>query len=97
MVCTPRLYAPFGNGETFGQCVEALEAQFARNVTLILRQYLCAELVLEVVTDDPHDLSKASLNGVVYAVIHNALTLRTERIELLQAAISAAHACCKQK
>ena len=97
VVGAPRLLTSFGYCEAFWQRVEALEAQFAGNVALILRQNLRAELLLEVVTDDPHDLSKASLNSVVYAVIHDALALRTERIKLLQAAITATHTCSKKE
>ena len=51
VVSTPRLSTTFGACETFGQCVEGLEYEFARNVTFIFRQYNATEVFFKVLAD----------------------------------------------
>ena len=97
VVRAPGLLAAFGNGEAFGQSVEALEAEFAGDVTLVLGEDLCAELLFEVVADDPYYFAKAGLNSVVDAIVHDALTLRAECVELLEATVAASHTCSKEE
>ena len=91
MVGTPGLFAAFGNGEAFGQCVQSLEAEFAGNVTFVLCQNLLAELLFEVAADNPYDLAETGLDGIIDAVVHNALTLRAESVQLLQTTVAATH------
>ena len=91
VVGAPRLLTAFWNGKAFWQSIEALEAEFAGNVTLVLGENLCAELLLEVTTDNPYNLAEAGLNSIIDAVVHNALSLRTKCVELLEAAIAASH------
>ena len=64
---------------------------------LVLSEYLCTELFFEVFTDDPYDLAESGLDGIVDTVVHDGLAVRSQTVELLQAAVTAAHACCKQK
>ena len=77
MVGTPGLLAAFGNGEPFGQCIQTLEAEFAGYVSLVLRQYLCTELLFEILADYPYNLAESCLDSIVDAVIHDTLSLRT--------------------
>ena len=77
MVGTPRLLTTLRNGESLRQCIQALETEFAGNMTFILGKNLCAELILKVTTYNPNDLSKSSLDGIIDAIVHNTLSLRT--------------------
>ena len=97
VVCTPRLLTAFGYGEAFGQGVESLEAKFTLHLALVFREDLCAELLLEILADDPYDLAESGLDGVVDTVVHDGLAVGAQTVELLKAAVTAAHACCKQK
>ena len=95
MVRAPGLFATFWDGEAFWQGVESLETELAGDVAFVLGEYLLAELLLEVAADYPYYLAEAGLDGVVDAVVHNALSLGTEGVELFETAVTAAHACCK--
>ena len=97
MVCAPGFFATFWNSKTFGQCIDALETEFAGNVTFVLGKNLRAELLFKVSTDDPYNFAKASLDCVVNAVIHDALSLRTKCVELLETTIAATHTCSKEE
>ena len=97
MVCTPWLLTTFGYAEALGQCVECLEAKLALYLTLVLRQNLGAELLLEILTDNPYNLAKACLNGIVNTIIHDGLAIGAQTVELLQATITATHTSCEQK
>jgi len=97
VVGAPRLLTAFGNGEALWQSVEALKTELAGNMTLVLGENLSAELLLEIATDNPYNLAEASLNGIVDAVVHDALSLRTECVELLQAAIATTHTSSQKK
>ena len=83
MIGAPGLYATFGNLEACGQGVEGLEAEFAGHLTLVLGEDLSAELLLEVLADDPHDFAESSLDGVVDTIVHDSLAVWTQTIELL--------------
>ena len=84
MVGSPGLYTTFWSLEALGQCVECLEAQFAGYVTLIFGQNLGAELLLEILTDHPHDFAESSLDGVVDTIVHDGLAVGAQTVELLQ-------------
>ena len=97
MVCTPRLLTAFGNVEALGQGIKALETELTGYVSLILGEDLGTELLLEILTDYSYDLAESGLDGIVDTIIHDGLSIGAQTIELLQAAITAAHTCCKQK
>ena len=93
MVGTPRLLTTFGNAETCGQCVERLEAELTLHLTLVLGQDLGAELLLEVLADHPYNLTKTCLDGIVNTIVHDGLAIGAQTVKLLQATITATHAC----
>jgi hypothetical protein len=74
-----------------------LEHELARDVAFIFRKNNATEVVLKILTDNEHKLAKASIDSVVDTVIHDCLTVRTELIELLQSAITAAHTCSEEE
>ena len=97
MVRTPRLCASLRACESFGESVDALEHQLARDVTLILREHDTTEVVLKVLADYEDQLAEASVDGVVDAVVHDGLAVRAELVQLLEAAVTAAHSCCEEE
>ena len=97
MVCTPRLLTAFGNVEALGQGIKALETELTGYVSLILGEDLGTELFLEIFADDPYNLAESGLDGIVDTIVHDGLAVRTQTVELLQAAVTATHTCCKQK
>ena len=97
MIGSPWLHASFRNAESLGQCIERLEAEFAGNLTFILGEDLGAELLLEVLADNPDDAAKASLDGVVDAIVHDGFTIGAQPVKLFQTTVAAAHAGSKQK
>ena len=66
-------------------------------MTLVLAQNLLAELLLEVASDDPYNLSESGLDSVIDAVVHDTLALRTQCVQLLETAVAASHTCCQQE
>ena len=97
VVRTPGLRATLGAGEAFGQRIEGLEHEFARNVAFVLRKHLVAKFLFKVLTDYEHKFAEAGVNGVVDGVVHDCFAVRAEAIQLFEAAVTAAHACCKQE
>ena len=63
-------------------------------MTLILRENLRTELLLEILADYPYNLAESCLNGIVDTIVHNGLTVGAQTVKLLQAAVTAAHASC---
>ena len=94
MIGTPRLLTTLRDAEPCRQGIKCLEAQFAFHLTFIFREYLLTELIFKVLTDDPYYLAKASLDGIVDGIVHDGLTVGAQTVELLQAAVTASHACC---
>ena len=97
VVCTPRLLAFCGAGETFGECIERLEDQFAGNFVLIFSEYDLAEIVFEVFADNKHELTEAGVDGVVDRVVHDGLSLGAERVELFETTVAATHTGSEQE
>ena len=97
VVGAPRLLTALRYAESLWQCIECLEAELTLYLTLVLSEDLRTELLLEILTDNPYDLAEASLNGIVNTVIHDGLAVRTQTVELFQAAVTATHTSCKQK
>ena len=94
MVRTPWLLTSFGNLEAIRQCIQSLEAQLALHLTLVFREDLSAELFLEILADNPHNLTESCLNGIIDTIVHNGLAIGAQTVKLLQATITATHACC---
>ena len=92
VVRAPRLGAPLRAGEALGQGVERLEHQLAGDVPLVLGDDFLAEVPLEVLADDKHQLAEAGVDGVVDGVVHDGLAVRTQSVQLLQSAVAASHA-----
>ena len=97
MVRSPGLGAVRRAGESFGQCIEALEYQFAGNVAFILGEHNAAEVVFEVLADNEYQLAEAGVDGVVDGVVHDGFAVGAETVKLFQAAVTAAHTCCEEK
>lgn len=97
MVGAPRFHAALGRGESLGEGVEALEDELCGDVALILGEDLLAKLLLEVLPDDEDDLAKSRLDGVVYGVVHDGLTIGSKSVELLQPAVAATHSGSQKK
>lgn len=97
VVRTPGLLAVGGAGETFGECVERLEDEFAGNLVLVFGEDDLAEIVFEVFADNKHELTEAGVDGVVDRVVHDGLSLGAERVELFEATIAAAHTGSEQE
>ena len=97
MVSAPRLLAFCGAGETFGECVERLEDEFAGDLVLVFGEDDLAEIVFEVFADYKYELTEAGVDGVVDRVFHDGLSLGAERVELFEATIAAAHTGSEQE
>jgi hypothetical protein len=97
VVGAPRLLTALRYTESLWQSVECLETELTLYLTLVLREDLRAELLLEILTDNPYDLAESSLDGIVNTVVHDGLAVRTQTVELLQATVTATHTSCKQK
>ena len=97
MVRTPGFGAVGRTGVAFGELVDGLEHNFDGHYAFIFLEHLLAEVCLEVFADDEYDFAEAGLDGIVYRVVHDGFTVGAEAVELLQAAIAAAHAGCKNK
>ena len=87
-----------GFGPAFGDLVAAdpgghvLETVFDRDLAgeFVADRFL--EQLLEIAADDKHHLAKTGADGVIDRIFENDLAIRTDRIDLLEAAIAAAHA-----
>ena len=54
-------------------------------------------LGFEGFTDNIDHFAEPGLHGVVDAVVDNGFSMRSQTVHLLEAAITAAHACCQYK
>ena len=77
MVGTPWFLSSFWHFETLRKCINRLEDKLCRDMSLIFREHLLAELVLKVLTDNENYLAKTCLDGVIDGVIHDGFTIRT--------------------
>ena len=80
MVGTPGLDTTFGHAKVFGQGIETLETEFAGDMTFVLGEDLCAELLFEVLSDNPDNLAEASLDGIINTVIHDGLSVGAKTV-----------------
>ena len=94
MAGAPGFFATEGWAEARWEVVGLLEgvADFEAGVGGVPRADAGAEGVLEVAADDEDDLGKAGLTGVTDGIVQDGLTLGTERVHLLKAAVAGAQA-----
>ena len=88
----PGLDTALGDGEACGQFIQLLESVFHVHA---LRDAVADggfESLLDLVLDDKDHGLKACAVGIVQGVLHNGLTLGAHRVDLLHAAVTAAHA-----
>ena len=64
MIGAPRLNTVGRTLESLGQSVETLEAELNGHMSLILAQYLTAEIFLKILTDNKDYLTESRLDGV---------------------------------
>src|SRR5271168_1180916 len=55
------------------------------------------ERLLHVLTDNEHDFAEPGADSIVDRIVHDGFTTRTDRLNLLEAAKTAAHAGCQDK
>ena len=91
MVRTPRFLAAFGADKAFGQFVNRLEDQFARDVTLIFRDNLLTEILFKILADYEDQFAESGLDGIVDGVVHDGFTMRSQTVKLFQTSVTAAH------
>ena len=75
VIGTPGFRAALRNRVALRNLVEALEHEFAGNMSLIFRKDLLAEVLLKILTDHPNDLAEACLNSIIDTVVHNGLAV----------------------
>ena len=66
-------------------------------MSFIFRKNFLAEIFLEVLANYEYHFTEAGLKGVVNRVIHDGFTVGAQRVELLETAVAATHACSKYK
>ena len=97
MVGTPRFGAVGGASVSFGELVGGLEYYFNGYMALVFGEDFFAEVVFEVFTDYENDFTEAGAYGVVDRVVHDSFAVGAELVELFKAAVTATHACSKNK
>ena len=85
------LLAAFGQGAAFGQVLQLLVgvAHFHEFLGALANGLL--ERFFDLVLDDEHHGLEAGALGVVERVVHDDLAAGTHRVDLLEAAVTAAH------
>ncbi len=91
----PGLRAAFGHLVGLGQVVQVLVAVIDRDDAGIFRADFLLEFGLEILADDEYDLAETGADGVKDAVVEDCLAGRSDGVDLFQAAIARAHACCE--
>ena len=66
-------------------------------MTLVLAQYLVAEVLLEILTDNENDLTKSATDSIEDRIVHDGFAVRTQSVELFQTTVTAAHTGCQNK
>ena len=89
---TPGLHAALGDGVALGQLIQLLEGVLHVHHPGHAVADGSFESLFDLVLDDEDDRLEACAAGVVQGIIHDDLTAGTHRIDLLHAAVAAAHA-----
>ena len=89
---TPGLHAALGDGVALGQLIQLLEGVLHVHHPGHAVADGSFESLLDLVLDDEDDRLEACAAGVVQGIIHDDLTAGTHRVDLLHAAVAAAHA-----
>ena len=93
----PRLGAAGGNGEARRNIFERLENVLDRNAFLKARADDLAKLLFDVLADDKDELAEAGAKSVEDRVVDDGFAGGANGIDLLEAAIAAAHSGSKNK
>ena len=88
----PRLGAAGRHGKPRRQFVQFLKDVFHRDAFLETRADDFPELRFDVVPDDEDELAEAGAHRVINRIINDRLAVGADRINLLQPAVTAAHA-----
>ena len=88
-----RLFASLGRGQTLRQVIERLIGVIDLHEAARLAADGLLERLVQLGADDEHHALEAGAVRVVDRVIQNDLTVRTDGVDLLEAAVARAHAC----
>ena len=88
----PRLYAPFRNRKACRKILKPLKRVFNRHVLRNAVAHDRAEIRVQLFLDDKNHLREAGAHCVKHREIHDDLAVFPDGIDLLQAAVTAAHA-----
>ena len=92
MGSAPGLHAAIGHGKAFGQAVQLLVGIAHLKPGLqSAGTHGGLERLLDLVLDDKDDGLKSGAAGIVQAVVDDGLPAGTDRVDLLQPAVAAAH------
>ena len=88
----PGFLAAFGNLKSRRDVVEILEGVFHRQNMRVFVADFDAEFFLEVMSDHEDDLAEIGSDGVENGIVHDDFAGGAHRIDLLETAVTAAHA-----
>ena len=97
MVSAPWLGAVGRTCVTFRKVGCGLKYNLYRDMTFIFSENFLTEVLFEVFADHKHDLAESGFDSVVDRIVHDSLTGRAERVELLKTSVAAAHSGCQHK
>ena len=92
MAGAPGLDTALRDGKACGQLVQLLERVFHLHRLGHPLADGCFEGVLDLMLDDKDHRLKACAAGIVKGIVHDDLTIGAHRVDLLHAAVAAAHA-----
>ena len=88
---SPRLGAFFRSPERSGELVQFLESVFHLDFIFPFRADVLAERLFDVVTDHENDFAESAFERIVNGIVQNDFAGRTDRINLLESAVTASH------
>ena len=88
----PGLDTALRHGKACGQLIQLLEGVFHVHGLGYTLADGCLESILDLMLDNKDHRLKACAAGIVKGIIHDHLTVRPHRVDLLHAAVAAAHA-----
>ena len=94
MAGAPRLYTAFRHGKACGQLFQLLKSVLHVHCFRHAVADGSFEGVLDLVLNDKDHGLKAGAAGVIERIVHNDLSVGAHRVDLLHAAVAAAHAGC---